>query len=193
MFKQSVGLLAGALAIGVLTGCSESVSDTVSAPTVATTQPSVNVETPPVIAPEPLATETAPPFSATPSRERVIACRAAEQAFATSPKPLVIRENGSTNRIPRDREIAAYKAAMHAAFDLEAVEPELGEMSFYFFQRLGLLRAAAAQDGELVKKSAGIGVTLSTPGGPDRSPLDLRDATLLDDACAAVGSVTTFR
>jgi len=35
-------------------------------------------------------------------------------------------------------------------------------------------------------------VTIFTTGGDERSPLDLWNGALLDEACAAVGSVTAF-
>jgi len=132
-----------------------------------------------------------PAFSVVPSQERVIACRAAEQAFESSPKVLVVKENGTTNRVPTNKEIAAYDKAWHAAMDLDKVEPELQEMSRFFSQRVFLLEAAAAQDPELVKEAAGMNAVAFTTDG-ERSILDLWNPQLLDDACAAVGSITNF-
>ena len=132
-----------------------------------------------------------PAFSVVPSQERVIACRAAEQAFESSPKVLVVKENGTTNRVPTNKEIAAYDKAWHAAMDLDKVEPELQEMSRFFSQRAFLLEAAAAQDPELVKEAAGMNAVAFTTDG-ERSILDLWNPQLLDDACAAVGSITNF-
>jgi len=68
----------------------------------------------------------------TASKERVLACRAAERAFATSPETLVVKSNGATNRIPTSKEVSAYEKAWRAAMALNTVEPELQEMSRYF-------------------------------------------------------------
>ena len=154
--------------------------------------PTASVSPAPVNPLEPESSDSeAPPFSLVPSQERVIACLAAEQAFASSPKVLVVKENGATNRVPTYKEIAAYDKAWHAAMDLDTVEPELQEMSRFFSQRVFLLQAAAAKDPELVKEAAGMNAIGFTTDG-ERSILDLWNPQLLNDACAAVGTNTNF-
>ena len=192
LFKFKIGLLASALFVMTLAGCSEENSESAEPTSVTTTLPTAKEALPTNTATDPPSPEPEPMFSSSPTPERVIACRAAERAFSTSPKPLVIRRNGSTNRVPSSREVIAYEEAMHAAMDLGRVEPELQEMSTYFFSRVALFRAAAGQDRKLVKEAAGIGKFISTPGEPDRSLLDLHNAPMLDQACASVGSFTTF-
>lgn len=154
--------------------------------------PTASISPTPVesLKPESANSET-PPFSLVPSQERVIACRAAELAFTSSPKVLVVKENGTTNRVPTNKEIAAYDEAWHAAMDLVTVEPELREMSRFFSQRVLLLQAAAAKDRELVKEAAGMNAIGFTTDG-ERSILDLWNPQLLNDACAAIGSITNF-
>ena len=109
---------------GVLTACN---STPAAAPTVTVTAPASSPEaaaaSEPPAAPTPSVSTLAPgevapqnmrprpTWAETPTKERVVACRAAEAAFAASPEPLVIRRDGTTNRIPTYEE---YELALEA-------------------------------------------------------------------------------
>lgn len=140
-------------------------------------------------------TEVADSLSLTvdePTPQRVIACRAAERAFASSPKPLVVEPDGNVNRVPTTRELAAYEDAMYATLNLATVESQLDEMYRFFFQRVGLLRAVISGDKESIRNAAGLDVEVTVPDGSTRSPLGMNNSDLLNSACASVGSLTNF-
>jgi hypothetical protein len=189
-----VGCFALVISSVLIAGCGTSSTESTGTPVTTAPSPSLELQTPDSEGnPEPSdSVSESPEFSLTASKERVLACRAAERAFATSPELLVVKPNGATNRIPTSKEVSAYEKAWRAAMALNAVEPELQEMTRFFGQRSLLLGAAALQDRELVRQAAMLDVTIFTTGGDERSPLDLWNGALLDEACAAVGSVTAF-
>ena len=131
-----------------------------------------------------------PSFSSTPSKERVEACRASEAAFAASPEAIGFSENGKTTRIPSYEEYDLSREAWRRASDLESVEPGLRLMTFYWWDRMSLYGAAASGDRKLVRKALRPGNFLM---GGNGQPVDFWGGIkLLNDACAAVGSVTSF-
>lgn len=132
-----------------------------------------------------------PSFSSTPSKERVEACRASEAAFAASPEAIGFSENGKTTRIPSYEEYELSREAWRRASDLESVEPGLRLMTFYWWDRTSLYGAAASGDRKLVRKALRPGNFLM---GGNGQPVDFWGGIeLLNDACAAVGSVTNFK
>ena len=131
-----------------------------------------------------------PSFASTPTKERVEACRASEAAFDASPAPLAISDNGKTNRVPSYEEYDLAREAWRRASDLEEVEPGLRLMAVYWWDRASLTGAAATGDRKLVRKALKPGNFLM---GGNGQPVDFwAGVELLNDACAAVGSVTSF-
>lgn len=131
-----------------------------------------------------------PSFGASPSKERVEACRASEAAFAASPEAIGFSENGQTTRIPSYEEYELAREAWRRASDLEDVEPGLSLMTNYWWDQSSLLGAATTGDRKLVRKALNPGNFLI---GGNGQPVDFWGGIeLLNDACAAVGSVTNF-
>lgn len=181
-----------------------------SAPTVSPTvtvtaspsEPLMSETAPTSVAPTPSASTLAPgevepgnyrPFptwadEATP--ERVLACRAAEAAFAAQPAPLVLKPNGRTNRVPSIEEYDLAMEAYRKAFKLQQVEFGLNLMWLYWGDMRTMLAAAMSGDPADVKKIVNDQTFIM---GGDGKPVDFwAGAELLNNACASVGAVTKF-
>lgn len=131
-----------------------------------------------------------PTFASTPTKERVEACRASEATFEAMPASLAISDNGKTNRVPSYQEYELAMEAWRRASDLEEVEPGMRLMTEYWWDRSKLTQAAATGDRKLVLKALNPGNFLI---GGNGQPVDFwAGVELLNDACAAVGSVTSF-
>jgi hypothetical protein len=192
-----------AVVTGVLTACSATPA---AGPTVTVTAPASSPEPAPQSAPPSAPTPSVstlapgevapqnmrprPTWGETPTKERVVACRAAEAAFAASPEPLVIRRNGTTNRIPTYEEYELALEARRKAMDLEQVEFGLMMMTVYWWEKISILSAAISGNPKKMKKLVYEGTFIWRGDGP----VDFWDGIeLLNDACATVGTVTSFR
>jgi hypothetical protein len=193
-----------AVVTGVLTACSATpaagptVTVTAPAPTSASApaspeavpepEPSVSTLAPGEVAPQNM--RPRPTWAETPTKERVLACRASEAAFAASPEPLAIRRNGTTNRIPTYEEYELALEARRRAMDLEQVEFGLMMMTVYWWDKISILSAAMSGNPKKMKKLVYEGTFI---WGGDGKPVDFWDGIeLLNDACATVGTVTSF-
>lgn len=161
---------------------------TQSSAVAPTPTPSESTLAPGEVAPQNL--RPRPTWAENPSKERVIACRAAEAAFAASPEPLVIRKNGTTNRVPSYEEYELAVEARRKAMDLEQVEFGLMMMTLYWWDKVSILSAAISENPAKMKKLVNGGAFIM---GGDGKPVDFWDGIeLLNDACATVGTVTSF-